>query len=131
VGVDDHRCLYLLNGNRKRDYIESDNIGRGLQMSREELIRFLVAEIAGRKKPGRPFRAGIDGRCASGKSALANELAVALAPRGWDVLRPSVDGFHHARERRYQKGEYSVAGYYYYWVIKCWPVGHSSGKCSM
>jgi uridine kinase len=28
------------------------------------------------------------------------------------VLRASVDGFHHSQEHRYQKGEYSAAGYY-------------------
>ena len=55
---------------------------------------------------------------------LANELAVALGPRGWNVLHPSVDGFHHPRERRYRKGKYSAIGYYedahdYQAVIGC------------
>jgi uridine kinase len=82
------------------------------QMEREELLAFLVEEIVGREEKSRPLKVGIDGRCASGKSILANELASALGPRGLEVLRPSVDGFHHPRERRYRQGEYSAAGYY-------------------
>jgi uridine kinase len=81
-------------------------------MEREELLAFLVEEIVGRKKQGRPLKVGIDGRCASGKSILADGLASALGQRGLEVLRPSVDGFHRPRERRYRQGEYSAAGYY-------------------
>lgn len=81
-------------------------------MNRGELLVFLAAEIVKRKHPERPLKVAIDGRCASGKTVLANELALALAPTGWNVLRSSVDGFHHPRERRYKKGEYSAAGYY-------------------
>jgi uridine kinase len=81
-------------------------------MNREELLVFLAAEIVKCKYPERPLKVAIDGRCASGKTVLANELALALAPTGWNVLRSSVDGFHHPRERRYKKGEYSAAGYY-------------------
>jgi hypothetical protein len=55
-----------------------------------------------------------DGRCASGKTALATELATAVAI--WNpaiqILRPSVDRFHNARERRNRQGEYSPSGYY-------------------
>jgi hypothetical protein len=43
---------------------------------------------------------------------LADELGTTLRTRGFEVLRPSVDGFHHPRERRYRQGEYSAAGYY-------------------
>ena len=81
-------------------------------MNRQEMLALLAAEIVKCKQPGRPLKVGIDGRCASGKTVLANELALALAPTGWNILRPSVDGFHHPRERRYQKGEYSAVGYY-------------------
>src|SRR5271165_6348535 len=83
-------------------------------MEREELPAKLLAEIAVRKTASRPLLVGIDGRCASGKTALANELAKALAIRSpsIQILRPSVDGFHNARERRYRQGEYSANGYY-------------------
>jgi uridine kinase len=73
-----------------------------------------VAEIIKRKNGAKPLRVGIDGRCASGKTMLADELASALTSARPDlaVLRPSVDGFHHTRERRYRQGEYSPTGYY-------------------
>ena len=81
-------------------------------MKREELLTFLVEAIIERKKAHRPLKVGIDGRCASGKSILADELAPLVRQRGLDVLRPSVDGFHHPREHRYRQGEYCAAGYY-------------------
>ena len=31
---------------------------------------------------------------------------------GFEVLRPSVDGFHQPKAHRYRKGEYSAIGYY-------------------
>ncbi|MBZ5631545.1 MAG: hypothetical protein LAO55_00335 [Acidobacteriia bacterium] len=43
---------------------------------------------------------------------LADELGQVLSGGGFEVLRPSVDGFHHPRERRYRQGEYSARGYY-------------------
>jgi uridine kinase len=81
-------------------------------MKREELLAFLFEEIVKRKEEGRPLKVSIDGRCASGKSVLADELAPALRRRGLYVLRPSVDGFHHPRDHRYRQGEYSAGGYY-------------------
>jgi uridine kinase len=81
-------------------------------MSRIELLTFLASEIVGRKAARRPLKVAIDGRCAAGKTILADELGRILSARGFDVLRPSVDGFHHPRERRYRQGEYSARGYY-------------------
>ena len=81
-------------------------------MKREDLVAFLTGEIVQRKRESKPLKVGIDGRSAAGKSVLAIELSSAVRKRGFDVFRPSVDGFHHPRERRYQKGEYSPAGYY-------------------
>jgi uridine kinase len=81
-------------------------------MTRAELLTFLSDQIVARKRKDRPLKVGIDGRCAAGKSMLADELGLVLKGRGFDVLRPSVDGFHHPRERRYQQGEYSAQGYY-------------------
>jgi len=89
-----------------------------------DLLDYLAQELIRRKQPARPLKAGIDGRCAAGKTVLANALATVLSRTGLKVLRPSVDGFHHPRERRYQKGEYSAPGYYedafdYQAVIDC------------
>ena len=81
-------------------------------MNREELLALLAERIFARRQPGKPLKVGIDGRSAAGKSVLAIELAWLLQARALQVLRPSVDGFHHPRERRYSKGEYSAAGYY-------------------
>jgi uridine kinase len=81
-------------------------------MDRSSLLALLAGKIAATKAPGRPCKVGIDGRCAAGKSTLADELAALLTAMGLDVLRPSVDGFHHPREHRYRQGEYSAVGYY-------------------
>src|SRR5215813_11669326 len=51
--------------------------------------------------------------CASVKTFLANELASTITVRksGMEILRPSVDGFHHSREHRYRQRD-SATGYY-------------------
>ena len=81
-------------------------------MTRAELLTLLSEHIIARKRDDRPLKVGIDGRCAAGKTMLADELGQVLGAKGFDVLRPSVDGFHHPRERRYRQGEYSARGYY-------------------
>ena len=81
-------------------------------MTRADLVTFLADEIAARKEEGRPLKVGIDGRCAAGKTMLADELGRVLKTKGFEVRRPSVDGFHHPREHRYRQGEYSARGYY-------------------
>jgi uridine kinase len=81
-------------------------------MDRAQLLDFLACRIIASKSKDRPLKVGIDGRCAAGKTMLADELGGVLRARGFEVLRPSVDGFHHPRERRYRQGEYSARGYY-------------------
>jgi uridine kinase len=81
-------------------------------MTRADLLTVLAGQIMARKLEGRPLKVGIDGRCAAGKTMLADELGQVLSGRGSEVLRPSVDGFHHPRDRRYRQGEYSAQGYY-------------------
>ena len=75
-------------------------------------LQWLAGEIGRRKKTGRPLKVAIDGRCASGKTTLADALAPLVHAHGFEALRPSVDGFHHPRAHRYRQGEYSAAGYY-------------------
>jgi pantothenate kinase-related protein Tda10 len=60
-------------------------------------LQWLAGEIGRRKKTGRPLKVAIDGRCASGKTMLADALAPLVHGHGFDALRPSVDGFHHPR----------------------------------
>ena len=58
-----------------------------------------------------PVRVGVDGRTASGKTTLADELAAELHRRGRAVIRTSVDGFHRAKADRYRQGRLSPEGY--------------------
>jgi len=76
------------------------------------VVTWLADEIRRRKQPDFPLKVAIDGRCASGKTSLADALAPRLRAQGFEVLRPSVDGFHHPKAHRYRQGEYSAAGYY-------------------
>jgi uridine kinase len=76
------------------------------------VVPWLAEEIRRRKRTDRPLKVAIDGRCASGKTSLADAIAPRLRPYGFEVLRPSVDGFHHPKAYRYRQGEYSAAGYY-------------------
>lgn len=61
---------------------------------------------------GRPVRVAIDGRTASGKTTLADELAEAARGLGRTVIRASVDGFHRPRAERHRRGRHSADGYY-------------------
>ena len=58
-----------------------------------------------------PTRVAIDGRTASGKTTLADELADELLGRGRIVIRTSVDGFHRPRAERYRRRRLSAEGY--------------------
>jgi uridine kinase len=60
-----------------------------------------------------PIRVGIDGITASGKSTFARELAQILKESGRTVVTATLDGFHHPRARRYEKGRESPEGYYF------------------
>ncbi|WP_342737394.1 uridylate kinase [Bradyrhizobium sp. B117] len=62
---------------------------------------------------GRPVRVAIDGRTASGKTTLADEIASRVRSKGCPVIRTSIDGFHRPRAERYARGRYSAEGYYY------------------
>jgi uridine kinase len=58
-----------------------------------------------------PLRVAVDGRTASGKTTLADELADVLRAGGREVIRTSVDGFHRPRVERYRRGRHSPEGY--------------------
>ena len=57
-----------------------------------------------------PVRVAVDGRTASGKTTLADELAVELRARGRFIIRTSVDGFHKPKTERYRRGRLSPEG---------------------
>jgi uridine kinase len=60
-----------------------------------------------------PLRVAVDGPPASGKTTLADELAVVLRARGRHVIRATVDDFLFPRAQRYRRGQYSAEGCYF------------------
>ena len=72
-----------------------------------------VAGRIGRLRLGHPVRVAIDGRTASGKTTLGDELAASLVGQGRPVIRTSIDGFHRPRAERYARGRHSAEGYYH------------------
>ncbi len=82
------------------------------ETTRASVLSELAGAIAG-FKPERTIRVAIDGRTASGKTTLANELAEHLQGSGRQVIRTSIDGFHRPKAERYARGRYSAEGYYY------------------
>ncbi len=75
--------------------------------------RRLLADVAGRvPDAGRTVLVGVDGRDGAGKTTFADELAAVLRAAGRPVVRASVDGFHHPRERRHRRGRRSAVGYW-------------------
>lgn len=69
----------------------------------------LIAVIAS----SRPVRVAVDGRTASGKTTLADELAGVVGKTGREVIRTSIDGFHRPKAERYARGRHSAEGYYH------------------
>ena len=83
-----------------------------MDSDRARVLDDLAARIAGLSLR-RPLRIAIDGRTASGKTTLSDELAGRLRNRGRDVIATSIDGFHRPRAERYARGRHSAEGYYY------------------
>lgn len=80
--------------------------------NRAEVLDELASLIAGVASSW-PLRIAIDGRTASGKTTLADELAGVLSNTGREVIRTSIDGFHRPKVERYARGRHSPEGYYY------------------
>lgn len=77
---------------------------------RKNVVSLLADRIAAVRVP-HPVRVAVDGRTASGKTTLADEVADELRARGRAVVRTSVDGFHRPRAERYRRGRLSAEGY--------------------
>ena len=75
--------------------------------TRGELLGRL-AEVVESVNPEHPTRVAVDGRPASGKTTLADELAAVLRARGRQVIRATIDEFLFPRSQRYRRGEYSA-----------------------
>ncbi|WP_371525034.1 cytidylate kinase family protein [Streptomyces sp. NBC_01283] len=82
------------------------------QGTRSELISRL-AEAIRSVRTAHPLRVAIDGPPASGKTTLADELAVILRTQDHDVIRASIDDFLFPRAQRYRRGQYSAEGCYF------------------
>ena len=73
----------------------------------------LFAEIQHRLPDGRRFtRVGVDGIDCAGKTTFADAFAGYLRSGGHNVVRISVDDFHHTRAVRYRQGDSSADGFY-------------------
>lgn len=59
-----------------------------------------------------PIRVVIDGITAVGKTTFADALSSLLKSRSIEVVRVSMDGFHHPRAIRHQSGMTSADSYY-------------------
>jgi uridine kinase len=57
-------------------------------------------------------RVAVDGPDGAGKTRFADDLAAVLRAAGRQVVRISVDGFHHPRAIRYRRGRDSPEGFW-------------------
>ena len=83
-----------------------------MTVDRAAVLGELAAKLSGISL-GRPVRVAIDGRTASGKTTLADEIASLIRSKGYPVIRTSIDGFHRSKAERYARGRHSPEGYYY------------------
>ena len=77
---------------------------------RTDMLQVVANRLAAIKIP-HPLRVGIDGVSASGKTVLADELALVLQKMNREVIRIGIDGFHNPPEIRHRQGSMSVEGY--------------------
>ena len=78
---------------------------------RAEMLRQL-SDAIGRVATPHPVRVAVDGRPASGKTTLANELRDRLSARGRHVIRATIDEFMYPKAVRYRRGVDSPDGCY-------------------
>src|SRR5437763_14570660 len=81
--------------------------------SARRLVLLDLAARIGDVALGRPLRVAVDGRTASGKTTLSDELAALIRDLDRPVIRTSIDGFHRPQAERYARGRYSAQGYYH------------------
>ncbi|GLY07161.1 MULTISPECIES: uridine kinase [Actinoplanes] len=75
----------------------------------------VLATIAGRIPAARgtaPVLVAIDGPDGSGKTVAADALATTVRALGREVVRISLDDFHHVRAVRYRRGRHSPEGFW-------------------
>ncbi len=79
--------------------------------ARQQILETLATHIL---KTSSPFvlRVAIDGVDGAGKTHFATELEPLFAASGRNIIRASVDGFHHPKSVRYRLGRGSPEGFY-------------------
>ena len=80
--------------------------------ARRQVLDRIADHLAATRPDGHPLRLAVDGITAAGKTTFADEIVAALRGRGVPTVRVSMDGFHHPRAHRYQRGRGSAEGYY-------------------
>jgi uridine kinase len=83
-----------------------------LSTDRSARIQSLAMAISAVQRE-HPVRVAIDGVDGSGKTTLADELAISMNGSGREIIRASVDGFHNPREVRHARGPDSPEGYFH------------------
>ena len=84
-----------------------EGIRVGSQIGGDRLLAVLAEQVARQSHPR--VLVAFDGPDAAGKTTMANALVGQLPGQ---VVRASIDGFHHPRERRLRRGSLSPEGYY-------------------
>jgi len=79
---------------------------------RRAALALITRFVAAVDRP-HPVRVAIDGRTASGKTTVADELANEFVRIGRATIRTSIDGFHRPKVDRYARGRHSPEGYYF------------------
>lgn len=90
---------------------ERDKKQGNMIVTRQHLLRQL-ADLLVSLEHSHPLRVAITGIDASGKTTLADELALVVAQHSRPVIRASIDSFQRLRKVRYQRGPDSPEGYY-------------------
>ncbi len=79
--------------------------------ARQQVLETLAAHILKTPSPS-VLRVAIDGVDGAGKTTFADELEPLLTASGRNIIRASVDGFHHLKNVRYRLGRGSPEGFY-------------------
>ncbi len=80
--------------------------------ARNVVLDRIVEKILDTRQDRDRVLVGIDGQSGTGKSTLADELAMRLGSAGANVVRSSTDSFHRPRSERLGRGANSPEGYY-------------------
>lgn len=79
---------------------------------RAEMLRHVADAVMSVTVP-HPVRVAVDGRPASGKTTLSDELGDVLRDQGRPVIRATIDEFMHPKSIRYRRGVDSPEGCYH------------------